>query len=107
MIPGLAIVITLGIGRQDSNPPDRWFGADKAKHYFSAVFVQSVTYSALRSARLSYRASLAGATLTAGAASVGKELWDRGGRGTPSWKDLTWDAAGMGTATVLIRRTER
>jgi putative lipoprotein len=107
MIPGLAIAITLGFGRHEPNPPDRWFGADKAKHYFSAVFVQSVTYTALRSARLSSGASLAGATLTAGAASVGKELWDRGGRGTPSWKDLTWDAAGMGTAAVLLRRTQR
>ena len=107
MIPGLAIAITLGFGRQQSNPPDRWFGADKAKHYFSAVFVQSVTFSALRSTGLTYQASFAGATVTAGAASVGKELWDRGGRGTPSWKDLTWDAAGMATAAVVLRRTER
>jgi uncharacterized protein YfiM (DUF2279 family) len=107
VIPGLAIAITLGLGRQDSNPPDRWFGSDKAKHYFSAVFVQSVTFTALRSTGLSHRVSFAGATVTAGAASVGKELWDRGGRGTPSWKDLTWDAAGMGTAAVILRRTQR
>jgi uncharacterized protein YfiM (DUF2279 family) len=107
MIPGLAIAIALGFGRQDANPPDRWFGSDKAKHYFSAVFVQSVTFTALRSTGLSYRASFAGATVTAGAASVGKEVWDRGGRGTPSWKDLTWDAAGMATAAVVLRRTER
>ncbi len=26
---------------------------------------------------------------------------------TPSWKDLTWDAAGMATAAVVLRRTER
>src|SRR5689334_14603948 len=107
MIPGLAIAITLGLGRQDATPPDRWFGSDKAKHYFSAVFVQSVTFTALRSTGLSHRASFAGATVTAGVASVGKEVWDRGGRGTPSWKDLTWDAAGMATAAVVLRRTER
>ena len=107
MIPGLAIVISLGLGRQEPNPPDRWFGADKAKHYFSAVFVQSATFSALRATGLSHRASLGGATLTAGVASVGKEVWDRGGRGTPSWKDLTWDAAGMATAAIILGHTKR
>jgi putative lipoprotein len=107
MIPGLAVAITLGFGHKEPNPPDRWFGADKAKHYFSAVFVQSMTFTALRSAGLSHKVSFAGATVTAGAASVGKELWDRAGHGTPSWKDLTWDAAGMATAAVVIRRAER
>jgi uncharacterized protein YfiM (DUF2279 family) len=107
MIPGLAIAISLSFGRLEPQPPDRWFGSDKAKHYISAVFIQSVSFTALRSARLSYNASFAGATLTAGAASVGKELWDRGGRGTPSWKDLTWDAAGMGTAAVFLRHAQR
>lgn len=107
MIPGLGLAITLTFGRAEANPPDRWFGNDKAKHYFSAVFVQSISFTAMRSAGLSHRASFAGATLTAGAASVGKEIWDRGGRGTPSWKDLTWDAAGMATAAVVIRRTQR
>jgi len=106
MILGLAIVISLALRRHEPNPPDRWFGADKAKHYFSAVFVQSVSYSAFRSAGLSHRAAFTGATVTAGAASVGKELWDRAGNGTPSWKDLTWDAAGMATAMVVLHRTE-
>jgi uncharacterized protein YfiM (DUF2279 family) len=107
MIPGLAVAVSVWFGRQAPQPPDRWFGSDKAKHYFSAVFVQSASFSALRSTGLSYRAAFAGATLTAGAASVGKEVWDRGGRGTPSWKDLTWDAAGMGTAAVILRHVQR
>jgi uncharacterized protein YfiM (DUF2279 family) len=37
---------------------------------------------------------------------VGKELYDRRFGGDPSFKDLTWDAAGIAAASLLLRRTE-
>ena len=88
-----------------ANGADPWFGPDKAKHFFTAAFVQSFSYAALRTTRLSSGASLAGATLATAAASFGKEAWDANGHGTPSARDLVWDAAGAGSASRLLVRT--
>jgi uncharacterized protein YfiM (DUF2279 family) len=86
---------------------DRWLAADKAKHFIAAAFVQSAAFSAFRTAGLSRTSSIVGATLATSAVSVGKELYDRTNGGTPSLKDLTWDAAGMLAATALLGHTER
>ena len=37
------------------------------------------------------------------AAGIGKELWDLGGHGDASWKDLTWDAVGTATGVLTAR----
>lgn len=88
-------------------PPgaDPWFGPDKVKHFFTAAFVQSVSYGALRATGLKSGPSLAGATVVTAAASFGKELWDATGRGTPSGRDLVWDGAGAGAASLLLMKT--
>ena len=86
---------------------DSWFGVDKVKHFFMGAFVQSVAYSAIRASGGSHTASLAGATGVTAGVSVAKELWDAHSGGTPSVRDLVWDAAGAGTATVLLRRSVR
>ena len=88
-------------------PPDPWFGADKIKHFFMAAFVQSVGFSVLRATDLGHRSSLIGATAGSAAFSIGKELSDRRGTGLFSKRDLVWDAAGIGTATLLLQRTDR
>jgi uncharacterized protein YfiM (DUF2279 family) len=84
---------------------DDWFGPDKAKHFFTAAFVQSFSYAAFRTTGMSSGASLAGATVATAAASFGKELWDASGHGTPSARDLVWDAAGAGAASLLLMKT--
>jgi uncharacterized protein YfiM (DUF2279 family) len=88
-------------------PADRWFLPDKIKHFFMAAFVQSVGYSALRATDLSHRSSLIGASAGSAVFSVGKELSDRRRTGLFSKRDLVWDAAGVGAATLLLQRTER
>ena len=88
-------------------PPDAWFGQDKARHFFLAAFVQSMTYGSLRGTGLSHGSALAGASFVTGAVSVGKEVRDRRVTGTFSTRDLVWDAAGAGTVTLLLRRTAR
>lgn len=87
---------------------DRWLAADKAKHFFAAAFVQTVSFSALRSVGASRGTALAGATFVSAAVSVGKELHDRvTPGGDPSLKDLAWDAAGIVVASALLHPTER
>ena len=106
MIPGLVFVFTLSFG-QERRADDRWFAVDKTKHFVTAAFVQSVSFSALRTTGLSRGQSLAGATVVAGAVSIGKEISDARSRGRVSQKDLVWDAAGMAAASLLLHRTER
>lgn len=86
---------------------DRWFAVDKAKHFLAAAFVQSAAFSLFRTAGLSRTGAIVGATFATTTVSVGKELYDRTNGGTPSVKDLTWDAAGMLAATALLSHTER
>jgi uncharacterized protein YfiM (DUF2279 family) len=102
----LALLFTLHFG--DEHPGgDRWFSPDKAKHFFMAAFVQSTSFSALRSTRLSWNGSLAGASAVTAAVSIGKEVHDARTGGDASFKDLMWDAGGAVGATVLLRHTQR
>ena len=105
MITTLALVLSL----QSSAPPsrDRWFGPDKVKHFFIAAFVQSMSYSALRAVNVRHGVSLAGASATTSAFSIGKEVSDKRRYGEFSFRDLAWDASGAIAATALLVRTER
>jgi uncharacterized protein YfiM (DUF2279 family) len=88
-------------------PSDRWLAGDKLQHFFTSAFVQSMSYGALRTSGLEHGAALAGASATTAAVGVGKEVRDLRVRGEFSVRDLAWDAAGAGAATVLLVRTRR
>jgi uncharacterized protein YfiM (DUF2279 family) len=90
-----------------ASPGDHWFAGDKLQHFFSSAFVQSMGYGVLRRAGVQHGAALAGASVTTAAVGVGKELMDRHTKDDFSFRDLTWDAAGAGAATVLLVRTRR
>ena len=102
MIAHLAFAVSL-----TAPPPDGWFGADKLKHFFVAAFTQSVAYSALQVARVRHDRALAGAWAVTATVSVAKELRDRRSYGLFSVRDLAWDAAGAGVATLVIQHTVR
>ena len=103
---GFLLMFTLHLG--DEHPRgDRWFSSDKAKHFFTAAFIQSASFGGLRTIRVGRSGSLVGATVIASGVSIGKEVYDARSGGTPSAKDLTWDAAGMFAASALLQRTER
>jgi uncharacterized protein YfiM (DUF2279 family) len=103
MIRMLALVVGMHLG--DEHPGgDRWFSADKAKHFFLAAFVQSVSYTSLRTVGLGEDVSLDGASAISLGVSVGKEIRDRRQGSEVSTKDLVWDVAGIGAATGLLRR---
>jgi uncharacterized protein YfiM (DUF2279 family) len=102
----LLFAFTLHLG-QEHPSGDRWFSADKAKHFFTAAFVQSASFGGLRALGAGRSWSFAGASVVSSGLSVGKEVYDAKYGGTPSAKDLTWDAAGIIAASVVLRRTER
>jgi uncharacterized protein YfiM (DUF2279 family) len=100
------LILLLGLqGPGDHPGGDSWLGVDKVKHFFMGAFVQSVSYSAVRATGANHGASLVTATAVTASVSVGKEWWDAHSGGTPSVRDLTWDAAGAGAATLLLRRS--
>jgi uncharacterized protein YfiM (DUF2279 family) len=91
-------------GSPSPDPGDRWFAADKAKHFVVSAAIQSAAHTVWRANGRDYRAAAWQAAAVTMSLGVGKELWDRH-QGRPfSWKDLGADAAGTGTGAVLIRQ---
>jgi uncharacterized protein YfiM (DUF2279 family) len=92
----------------DEHPSgDKWWSADKAKHFFTAAFVQTASFGGLRAVGAGRSWSLVGASVVSSGVSIGKEMYDAKTGGTPSGKDLAWDAAGIIAASSLLHRTER
>ena len=109
MLPGLSLVLTLHFGGP-ARPPvsdDGWLSSDKARHFLVSAFVNGLSFSVARSARVSKEGALIAAASVAAGVGVGKELHDRRSGGDPSLKDLVADVAGIGTATVLLAQTRR
>jgi putative lipoprotein len=80
---------------------DDFWGRDKALHFGVSVALASGTYAVSASFfEARYPPLLLGAGVSLGL-GVGKELADLAGLGTPSWKDLAWDAIGTVTGLVL------
>jgi putative lipoprotein len=96
-----ALVSSLISGSARASDADPWFGPDKALHFGVSVVLAAGGYAA-SSAWLDSRneRALAGGafSLTVGA---GKELWDLGGHGDPSWRDFTWDVIGTAAGLAL------
>jgi len=105
MMRGLVLVFTLG--RAPEHARDGWFGPDKLQHFFTSAFVQSVGYGVLRRAGADNGPAIAGASVVTAVVGVGKEAVDRRTKGDFSVRDLVWDAAGAGSASVLLVRTVR
>jgi len=104
---GFVLVFTLVGGPGEHPGGDRWFGPDKLQHFFASAFVQSFGYGGLRRIGARPNTAMAGASVVTAAAGVGKELHDRRSKGEFSVRDIVWDAAGAGSASVLLARTVR
>ena len=102
----MTALLALGLALQ-LRVADPWFGTDKLKHFFLSFFVQSVAYSTLRATNVGHQSSLHGSGALAIGVGLGKELVDRRRTGLFSPRDLTWDAAGVGAASLLLERTSR
>ena len=101
---GLLLVFTLGRA-PEHRAGHGWLGPDKLQHFFTSAFIQSLGYGVLRRAGADNGNALAGASVITVTAGVGKELVDRRARREFSVRDLAWDLAGAGSASVLLART--
>ncbi len=99
-----SLVLVLSLWAPGGGGGDSWLSADKVKHFFISAFVQSVSYSALRTARVSHDGALVGASAMTLTVGVGKEIYDDRSGKYFSVRDLAWDAAGAGAATVILSR---
>lgn len=93
-------------GLLQASARDPWFGTDKMKHFFMSAFVQSVSYSVIQVTTRGSRSSLLlSASATTAIVGIGKEIHDRRVKGLFSVRDLAWDAAGAGTASLMLSQT--
>lgn len=104
-MPTIALLLTLHFGSAASG--DRWIAPDKARHFFTSAFLQSLSYSALRSARVGKTGALIGATAVTATVGIGKEVYDARFGGDPSVRDLTADGAGILAASLILAHTQR
>ncbi len=86
---------------------DPWLGRDKALHFGACLVISTGGFAGASFFTPKTWQRLAVGGGLAMAAGIGKELYDLTGRGTPSWKDLTWDgigtAAGLGMSWAVAR----
>ncbi|WP_437658852.1 hypothetical protein [Sorangium sp. So ce1182] len=80
---------------------DPWFGDDKARHFCASMVLASGGYAlgALATEDIGGRIAL-GAAVALGA-GLAKEALDAAGYGTPSFRDLVWDALGTSAGLGL------
>jgi uncharacterized protein YfiM (DUF2279 family) len=97
---GAILILFIIVAPTSAFAEDKWFAADKAKHFGAAAGIGAGGYAVgvpLTEDRR-WRFVL-GTGAGAGAGAI-KELRDRR-RGQPSWRDFTWSVAG-GVAGSLI-----
>lgn len=81
-------------------------GRDKLYHFVGSAVIQGAGHALGRAVGLDYREAAwtaAGVTLTVG---LSKELHDRAQGRFFSWRDLAADAAGGGSAAVVVRQID-
>lgn len=96
------------VGMLQAGTGDSWFATDKMKHFFLSAFVQSLSYSVIQVTTKGSRSSLLlSASATTAAVGIGKEIHDRRVKGDFSARDLTWDFAGIGAASLMLSKTRQ
>jgi uncharacterized protein YfiM (DUF2279 family) len=80
---------------------DKWFAADKAKHFGAGAALAAGAYagSVPVTKRKGWRIAIG--TTVGLAAAGGKELRDRRRKGSGSWRDIAWTAGGTATGVLL------
>ena len=112
LLASLLIAVALtppSLAAQGTRTPQRdsWFAYDKIKHFVMSAFIQSLSFGGLQYVGASRNAAFAGSIGVTAAFGIGKEFHDRRIGEPFSLRDITWDAAGAGTAIVMLRHTQR
>ncbi|XXX74657.1 hypothetical protein WMF30_44105 [Sorangium sp. So ce134] len=74
--------------------PDPWFGDDKARHFCASIALAGGGYALGALATDDIHGRIAVGAAVALGAGLAKEAFDAAGHGTPSFRDLVWDALG-------------
>lgn len=102
----LFFCLSLG-GPGGQQPPDRFFGEDKLKHFFTSFVVTSLAASGARALGMENDAAVMVGAGTGATVGVLKEISDLNREGsTASLYDIVWDLGGVGTAAVLTARAQ-
>lgn len=99
-------VVAVGWPTGASAADDAWWGRDKALHASACFVLGAGGYAAARPLGRPWQRAAVGLGIALGA-GVAKELWDLGGHGTASGKDLAWDAIGAGVGVGLAWGIDR
>jgi uncharacterized protein YfiM (DUF2279 family) len=103
----LALCLSLSNASAPRPPRDSWLGEDKWKHYFVSFIATSLAASGARAAGVGHRTSLIVGAGAGTAVGVLKELDDRRRpNSTPSFRDMAWDLAGVGTGVVVAAQAK-
>jgi putative lipoprotein len=86
---------------------DPWLGRDKALHFGASATIAGGGYGVAALIWDDTGPRLAGGGALAAAAGLGKELYDLGGPGDASWRDLAWDAIGAATGLAIAWTIDR
>ena len=106
-IASLCLAVNL-IYAQHAVVRESWFGSDKIKHFFLSAFVESVAFSFAQVAGANRRTALASGIGAAAVVGLGREIHDKRTPGKWfSYRDLAWDAAGIGSAALLLSHTTK
>jgi putative lipoprotein len=102
-----ALVFTLAGSRAEAADGDAWFARDKALHASAGVAIGAGGYAGSALVFSGTRARVTSGLALALGAGAAKEWSDRGGRGTPSWRDFAWDAVGAATGVTIAWLIDR
>jgi uncharacterized protein YfiM (DUF2279 family) len=97
-----ALLVTTLLSAPVEWPPLPWFGEDKLLHFVASFAVSSLAASGARAAGLDHDESILVGAGVGAAGGLIKEIQDSRLGGPFSGYDLVWDAAGVGSAVLLI-----
>ena len=83
-----------------ANAQDKWFAADKAKHFGAGAAISGGGYAAAMPLTERSRWRITIGTTAGIAAASAKELRDRR-RGSGSWRDFAWTAGGTASGVFI------
>ena len=96
LVPVAVAIFALAPGAASAAPPsDPWTGPDKALHFTASAALAGGGYALAALGVEGTPGRLAGGAALALGAGAAKEAFDAAGFGTPSWRDVAWDVAGL------------
>lgn len=101
-----ALVLALSLSIGGGQAGDKWIAPDKLKHFFMSAFIESASYSALRTVRVNHHDALVSAAGIAVSAGIAKEMHDSWTQEGFSMRDLTWDLAGTAAGAAFLSHAQ-